>query len=482
MADSYQANLRLSQIEYQLQHIHLRSRPRCLGLVLSNRCNIACIHCYQSKNGDNLLEPSGIGQELRREFIGLYPYLSTLRLQGGELFVIPGFRELLDDVAATVDRPIVSISTNATLIDDEWAERIVRTPFQNVTVSIDAGTSATYARLRRGGQLETVLANVRRLQSWKRKLDRAYPCIDAFFVVMRSNFREIPRFLALMKEHGISRVALQMMQISRENQARIPLLSQQESFVDPAEVVELQSILRESLSHWREPGQDLQFSGLTALFEQHGLDGSLLEEDRRGLYPDHEGLRNDVPRGDIELCPNPWTTLFVTEAGDVHLCFLSEPVGNLYQEPLADIWNSPAALAKRSRMIAGGYVASGCSKQLCSWRDGKRSSLPDAGERSALLADFKNLVLCAVGSQTQAPEAPSGLAPVRRRLMERDRRIAELESLFQQLCAVNQSTNDQGQAYIDHLEHLVRQGRTRIEQLEKQLDSPLVRLARTVTP
>ncbi len=473
----YEANLRLGQIEYLLQHIHLRSRPRCLGLVLSNKCNIGCIHCYQSKNGDNLLEPATIGQELRREFIGLYPYLSTLRLQGGELFVIPGFRELLEDVAATVERPIVSISTNATVIDEEWAERIVRTPFQNVTVSIDAGTPATYARLRLGGKLDTVLANVRRLQNWKAKLNSAYPCVDGFFVVMRSNFREIPQFLALMKDHGVSRIAFQMMQISRENQARIPLLAANESVTDRAEVVELHSILRESLRNW---DGELQFSGLTALFEQHGLDGSLLDEDRRGLYPDNDGLQSSVPDGDIELCPNPWTTLFVTEAGDVHLCFLSEPVGNLYKEPLADIWNSPRALAKRSRMIAGSYTTSGCSSQLCSWRDGKRSSLPSAGERETLLADFRKVATRVSASRTEPAEPPPALAPVRRRLAESDRKMAEMEALFQQLCAINQSTNDQGQVYIDHLEDLVRGNRLRIQQLEKELDSPLVRIARSL--
>ena len=133
----YRDNLRLSEIEYLLQHIHLWSRPRCLGLVLGNGCNISCPHCYQPKNGDNLLKPAEIGRTLRTEFIGLYPYLSTLRVQGGEVFAYSGFRELLDDVAATVDRPIVSASTNGTLITEDWAERIVRLPFSNLTISID---------------------------------------------------------------------------------------------------------------------------------------------------------------------------------------------------------------------------------------------------------------------------------------------------------------------------------------------------------
>ena len=69
----------------------------------------------------------------------------------------------------------------------------VRTPFRNVTVSIDGGTAETYARLRRGADLGQILANVRRIQHWKRKLGSELPYLDSFFVVMRSNFREIPR-------------------------------------------------------------------------------------------------------------------------------------------------------------------------------------------------------------------------------------------------------------------------------------------------
>jgi len=122
MDEIYQQNLQRSQLEYRRQHIYLRSLPRCLGLVLGNGCNIGCPHCYQAKNGDNLLKPPAIGRELRREFAGFYPHLATLRIQGGEAFAFPGFRELIEDVRASVERPILSVSTNGTLIDEEWAE------------------------------------------------------------------------------------------------------------------------------------------------------------------------------------------------------------------------------------------------------------------------------------------------------------------------------------------------------------------------
>src|SRR5436309_10934330 len=109
---AYQHNLRLSQLEYEQRHVYLYARPRCLGVVLGNACNIDCIHCYQAKNGNNLLHPANIGDEMRRELLAFYPYLSTLRIQGGEVFAMRGFQELIDDVGQlVVDRPILSVST-----------------------------------------------------------------------------------------------------------------------------------------------------------------------------------------------------------------------------------------------------------------------------------------------------------------------------------------------------------------------------------
>ncbi len=297
----YFDNLRLSQLEYEQRHVYLYSRPRCLGIVLGNACNIDCIHCYQAKNGDNLLRPSEIGEELRRELMAFYPYASTLRIQGGEVFATRGFRELIDDVAQLVPRPILSISTNGTLINDEWAERLVRTPFSNVTVSIDGGTRATYNRLRKGADLDHVLANVDRVQRWKAKLQSDKPHLDSFFVIMRSNFREIPQYLELMQQHGMMDVALQTMELSPENTARIPTLEADESIADRREVEELHAILLDVLPRFRKSFRMIRLSGLQTLFEIHGLSAGFLEEGEKSLYPDSDGLSE----GAFELCPNP---------------------------------------------------------------------------------------------------------------------------------------------------------------------------------
>jgi MoaA/NifB/PqqE/SkfB family radical SAM enzyme len=378
------------------------------------------------------------------------------------LFAIPGWAEILDDVAAMAPRPILSISTNGTMIDEHWAERIVRTPFRNVTVSIDAARPETFARLRPGAALEEVLANTRRIQRWKEKLGSEYPYLDSFFVVMRSNFREIPEYVRMMRGLGMTAVSLQTAQITEENDSRLPTLRERETIADSAEVAELHRLLRETMERER-PGISIRTSGLTTLFEQHGLDSAFVAEGEHGLYPDAQGVKE----AGYELCPNPWTTLFVVENGDVHLCFLSEPVGNLYEEPLVSIWNSPRAVAKRSRIVAGRHQASGCSPQWCGWREGSKPETPTGERRREALAEFGRLSAHASDLLQVSGESGPEVAAARRILQDHRRRLSEAGSMLQELCRVNQETNDRGQAYIDELEDDIRRLQSEVERLHQ---------------
>ena len=259
-----------------------------------------------------MLRPADIGQQLRHEFRSLYPYLSTLRIQGGEAMAYRGFRELVEDVAS-VKRPLLSISTNGTLIDDEWAERMVRLPFSSVTVSIDGGTPETYAKMRRGSQLELVLANVARIRRWKEKLDSVRPVLDSFFVILRSNFREIPQYLELMHQHGFLDVALQTVEINRNNSTREPLLAEREVIRDPSDIADLYALLRENLPRARKCFRMVRVSGLQSLFEKHGYDVSFLLEQENGLYPDSEGLATSS-----EICRRSLRAKPISNSARIH--------------------------------------------------------------------------------------------------------------------------------------------------------------------
>jgi MoaA/NifB/PqqE/SkfB family radical SAM enzyme len=474
----YCDNLILNRSEYRQQHLYLQSWPRFLGVVLANSCNLDCPHCYQARNTDNLLRPAAIGRELRREFAGFYPYLSTLRIQGGEPFACAGFDDLVEDVRRSVRRPILSISTNGTLIDERRSEQIVSTPFRTVTVSIDGATPATYARLRKGADLDQVLENLRRIERGKRKRGSDLPYVDSFFVLMRSNFRELPLCFDLMRECGVAEVTLQTMEVNAVNSARVPTLEAEEAIRDRAEVCELRDLLLAELPRAKRQFRAVRTCGLTSLLHEHGLDAAFLEEGTDGLYPDSNGMINKADG--LPLCPNPWTTLFVAENGDVHLCFLAEPVANLYETPLAAVWNSRAALAKRSRMISGRYRAAGCSERWCSWREGRKPAAEPTEQLDQLRAEMAELAVRARRSYEASPEDPA-IAAVRRMLLARDRRIRELEAEFAQLCDANETLHQRGREHIAHLEVKCDAAIEDFQRLEKEYwrlrRHPLVRLA-----
>ena len=492
---TYQDNLRLNELEYRDRQSYLRSLPLSFTIVIGNTCNIRCRHCYQAKNGESLLKAPRIGRELRREFSQFYPYLSTLRLMGGEVFAMDGFGDLLDDVAAATDRPIVSVCSNGTLIDEAWAEKIVRTPLAHLTVSIDGGTTETYNRIRRGADLNSVLANIERVQKWKRKLGSALPYLSSFFVVMRSNFREIPMYLEHLRKLEIREVTLETIRVSNENIARDPDLMTDEEIVDPAEVAELHGLLRHTLECERQAFRAIRFSGMTSLFERHGLDAGFLEEKAQGLYPDSDQLKPLDGSTGFELCPNPWTTLFITENGDVRICFLSEPIGNLYETPVAALWNCPQALTKRRRMMQGRYAASGCSVSHCGWREGMVTTEPERHNIPELEAELKQLTVSRRGlvNITAVENGPDGLGAVRRLIHSANRRIAELESvcgagLDGEVARLKEAYDGlliAGQRQIDHLETKSEKAIGDFRRIEAEFaryrSNPLVRAAHKVT-
>jgi len=95
-------------------------------------------------------------------------------------------------------------------------------------------------------------------------------------------------------------------------------------------------------------------------------------------------------------------------------------------------------------MIMGSYLASGCSPQYCSWREGKPSPgrPSDGGQR-----EWRELAGNQPGREI-AQEAPGALALVRRLMAEEDRGREELEAHERTL----ESLLEAGQRHIDQVE------------------------------
>ena len=177
-------------------------RPRKLNVEVTTRCNLNCEMCmrrvWKEDSGDMSLET----------FNALGPVFSEI-----EAINIIGIGEpLLNDniiemvrIAKAHLRPngTFSMTTNATLMEKDTARQLVCAGLDNIVVSIDGATSATFSAIRKGASLDQALTNVRYLTEAKEELGSQLPHIGFEFVAMKKNVDELPLLVDVAAQHGV---------------------------------------------------------------------------------------------------------------------------------------------------------------------------------------------------------------------------------------------------------------------------------------
>ncbi|MHB0915832.1 MAG: radical SAM protein [Thermoleophilia bacterium] len=142
------------------RRLDLRQSPlpslRYLLLHITDRCNLACAHCFQGEPGTpvNELDLAAITAVLDE-----FEAMQGLRLMvsGGEPLLHPGFRELNEDMAGRDIRSI--LLSNGMRIDAPTAAAL---NFNEVQVSID-GIGPAHDRLRGPGSFDRAVTAARAL-------------------------------------------------------------------------------------------------------------------------------------------------------------------------------------------------------------------------------------------------------------------------------------------------------------------------------
>lgn len=126
---------------------------------LTDRCNLACAHCYQGRGATVEL---GLG-ELRaladRLFAALPGRALSVNLTGGEPLVLPWIFELIDHLSPRAE---VNLITNGTIATPTVLRRLAASPVRLLKVSIEAADRATNDELRGPGAFDHVTANIAR--------------------------------------------------------------------------------------------------------------------------------------------------------------------------------------------------------------------------------------------------------------------------------------------------------------------------------
>lgn len=105
-------------------------------------------------------------------------------------------------------RVVVTLSTNATLLDDERSESIIDSGLDYLIVSMDGASKATYEKYRPPAHFETILQNVKRLMDWRQQKLTWHPFVDLQLIAMRENTSEIQEMRRLAVDLGVDRLTV----------------------------------------------------------------------------------------------------------------------------------------------------------------------------------------------------------------------------------------------------------------------------------
>jgi mycofactocin radical SAM maturase len=175
------------------QFEHGLDAPICLTWELTYACNLACVHCLSSSGRR---DPRELTTAEAEAVIGELQRMQVfyVNVGGGEPTVRPDFWHLLD--YAVAHQVGVKFSTNGVRLDRPRAERLARSDYVDVQISLDGATAEVNDAVRGAGSYATATRALAHLA------EAGMRDAKISVVVTRENAGQLDEFAALADRYG----------------------------------------------------------------------------------------------------------------------------------------------------------------------------------------------------------------------------------------------------------------------------------------
>jgi radical SAM protein with 4Fe4S-binding SPASM domain len=300
--------------------------PRFLQVEPVGQCNLRCRMCPIPfrKDGPPYGPPAFMPFETFTRLIDQFPDLEELQLQGlGEPMMHPRLFDMVEYAARRVPR--VSTNSNMTLLNAARAERCVASGLDELHISIDGATAATYEHIRVRAKFDQVIANVVLLQDTKRRLGSETPWLRMVVVAMRQNLDEFPDLVRLAHRLGIETVFVQHLCHDFGESSLPPEYRPMRDFVAD------ETLLNEDTARIER-----SFAAARAVAAEFGVD-LRLPNTRPTIHP--------PGKPGPERCDWPWRGAYVSYDGlAMPCCMVATPdrinFGNMFDHGPDAVWNN----------------------------------------------------------------------------------------------------------------------------------------------
>jgi len=328
----------------------IHSLPQ-LVLMPHSRCNCRCLMC-------DIWQANSVKHELTRE--DLEQQMGSLRnlhvqrvvLSGGEALMHQNLWllcELLREL--NPEMQITLLSTG--LLLKVFAADIVKW-CDEVIVSIDGSPEVHNAVRRVPRAFERLAEGIAALRAER----SGYP-VSARCVLQRTNFRDLPNIIEAAHAIGLNRISFMAADVSstafnRPEPWQEPRVS--EVALDPAETQEFARVVEDVIQRFATD------------FDSHFISENPAKLRRLPRYYDALNGLGELPQ---TVCNAPWVSSVVEADGTVRPCFFHKALGNIHEQPLDQILNSPEAIAFRRDLDV--TVNPTCKACVCTLSLGRRS-------------------------------------------------------------------------------------------------------------
>jgi len=264
----------------------------------TNGCNLRCAFCTRDSNNVSQMATAEFNTILSK----LNGHISNLQLSCAWEYSIA--KNAADNIRTigNYSIPWTSIYTNGNKFSTNIALALIDSQINEYVVSIGEVRKETYERLRKGGNFENVIANIRMLQRLKTERNSILPRICANLTIVNSNISELVEFVDLAYSVGIEEV-----------RGRHLILNE---------------------------GLDMSYEVITDKVNANYM--IEVAENKALGY----GIRFYVPKYELKLssknCQAPWQQLYISSNGDVSVCpriHMYVNLGNLLTDSLDNIIN-----------------------------------------------------------------------------------------------------------------------------------------------
>lgn len=187
--------------------------PASLAIELTNECNLSCPGCpvgmgslSRDRGAMNFSLFRKIVDESSPELVYLMLYFMGEPYLNTDIFNMISY--------ADKKNIYTSLSTNAQLINDEYARKTIEAGLSRIIISLDGTSQEVYEKYRKGGSLEKVTGATENLLKWREQLGKTYPFIVHQFLITGRNEHQIKDFFRFSKQTGADAAEIKTVQIT----------------------------------------------------------------------------------------------------------------------------------------------------------------------------------------------------------------------------------------------------------------------------